>query len=148
MHCSPARSSHVPVHTLHNLCPTNIPSASPNGTLEAYGPTHHCNTPAPKHIAAPASGLTPAIGLFLSRTHQTLQTEPTWHPETLNLALLPTSPSLPLLSLESPTSGPLHTLLLKLEGTSSPSPQVFSFSVYTLCSNVTLRKVFPGSSEQ
>lgn len=46
----------------------------------------------------------------------------------------------------SPISGPLHTLLPNLEGTSSPSPQVYSFSFYTLCSNVTLRKLFPSAS--
>lgn len=66
-------------------------------TLQAYNPTHHCIPPAPKHIAAPASGLTPAIGLVLGRTHQTLQTEPIWHPVTPNLALLPISLSLSVL---------------------------------------------------
>lgn len=71
-----------------------MPSLHPKPTS-----LHHCNSPDPKDTAAPASGFTPASGLFLSRMYQTLQTEPLRYPVTPpNLALLPTSPSLSVLS--------------------------------------------------
>lgn len=109
MHCSPppkaAMLQPTPLTTYHpcsHKCTTSRPqlcghSKSP---LEAKDPTitaiHQppntlCHTPT-------ASESTPATRPFLIGTHQTLQTEPIWHPATPDLALRPTSPSLSVLS--------------------------------------------------
>lgn len=139
MHCSPAQP--IPL--------TNSPPASPN------------------YVATPSLHSKPTA-LHITEIHQTTNTE---LPQPLDSLLTsgcfsagptrlykqnpfgtmqhrtwPYCLQAPTLSV-NPTSGPLHTLLLKLEVTFSLCPQV-SFSFYTLCSNVTLSKVFPGSSGQ
>lgn len=119
MHCFPTQNSHALDHTLDNLpsmspqmhhqqAPTvwplqvYAPSPRPYTSLQSTSPkTHSCHTPT-------ISGLIPAMGSFLTRTHQILQTEPAKHPATPDLALWPTSPSFSVLfprTREPPSQG-------------------------------------------